>query len=222
MTNHHQVVQDPTRGANTLDILFTTHTSLVGSVIMTTLLSLIHHWTPQSTQRNPGIFNHSIKQIRNDLQDYEESFFTDTPSSNTVDQNWDLFKIQMLNSINKWVPINKLNKSNNDIPWMTREAKYMKRRKERLTLKQSELNVIIIKLVFVTSGKRTYMDYSNNLVDPEKDWHKNRSTSNHRNNTTSQIICRCIESSVLISLYPGINEPPHIQAYLGLPSPGMA
>ena len=60
-----------------------------------------------NTQNKIWIFNKEWDKIRNDLKYFEESFFKGTPSNNTVDQNWDSFKV--LNSINKWVPTKKSN-----------------------------------------------------------------------------------------------------------------
>ena len=179
MSNHHNLhhlVQDPTRCKHPRPTVHhtpessRTHDHLV--IADTSLKATINAKRP----RNIQLFNKADwDKIRNDLNTFEESFFTGIPSNNTVDQNWGSFKTTVLNAINKWVPAKK-SKSNNDLPWMTREAKHLKRRKEKTHSKAKRTKsdhdwarFRHIRKALRQHMKRAYVDYINNLVDPEKD-----------------------------------------------------
>ena len=78
--------------------------------------------------RNIQLFNKADwDKIRNDLNTFEESFFTGTPSNNTVDQNWGSFKTTVLNAINKWVPTKK-SKSKSRFPLRQKRPRFRARK----------------------------------------------------------------------------------------------
>lgn len=184
--NLHQVVRDPTRLENTLDLLFTTHPGLVGRSTTGPGISDHDHLVITDTDlkatmnakkpRNIQMFTKAKwDNIRSDIETFEESFFTSIPSNNTIDVNWESFKTVVLDSIDKWVA-SKQTRQNNDLPWMTREAKHIKRQKQRAHSKarrtKSERDWARFRHLRKTLRqlmKRSYMDYINNLVDPVKD-----------------------------------------------------
>ena len=181
-----QVVRETTRLNNTLDLLFTTHPGLISRsttgpgvsdhdqlvIVDTDLRASVNKKRP----RNIQLFSKADwNEIRADFGKFEDKFFSTLPSQRTVEENWTQFKSAVLGGIEKWVPT-KRTRVKNDLPWMTRELLHLKRRKQRAHTKAKQsrsdkdwARFRHLRKVLRQHMNTAYMDYVNNLVNPEDD-----------------------------------------------------
>ncbi|VDI37763.1 Hypothetical predicted protein [Mytilus galloprovincialis] len=136
-----QMVKEPTRGKNILDLILTNNPGLI-----------------ERTQTQPGMSDHEIvitdinikaktyrkkprnvyiykKADMNSLQNDIDQAFTDhlknkDKLTNSVEDNWIFFKDTILNSVNKHVP-QKTISGKQDVPWMNHTIKRLIRKRQR-------------------------------------------------------------------------------------------
>ena len=104
--NLEQLVHEPTRGENTLDLCFTLSPGLVNRcttgprisdhdhiVIVDTKLTARHN---KKAPRKVQMFNKTDwTQVKSDIVDLEQAFFDRNPSEETINENWFYFKDQI-------------------------------------------------------------------------------------------------------------------------------
>ncbi len=135
-----QMVLEPTRGENILDVFLTNTPGLVNRcrvgpgisdhdmIITDTLLQAIPNKKPP---REINCYKKADWEgINEDLQSFEHSFFSSNPSNRTVEENWCSFKTTIEDAAKKHIPRKTL-KHSSDVPWFTRELKQHLRRRDR-------------------------------------------------------------------------------------------
>ena len=141
--NLEQLVHEPTRGENTMDLCFTSSPGLVNRcttgpgisdhdhiVIVDTKLTARHN---KNAPRKVQMFNKTDwTQVKSDIVDLEQAFFDRNPSEETINENWFYFKDQINQIVHVTARIpTKMFRGRHDLPWLTREAKHLARQKNR-------------------------------------------------------------------------------------------
>ena len=131
-----QLIQNPTRGSNILDLLLTTQPQLLSNIQVVPGISdheaITFHLCPDiSRQDKPKhkvfLYHKSkLEAIRADMLKFQESFFQSDPYSKSVETNWIQFKATIMESITNYVP-QKTCKSSNDLPWLTHDIRKLMR-----------------------------------------------------------------------------------------------
>lgn len=115
MLNLFQVVNQPTRGANVLDLILTSAPNTVNSILYLegfsdhNLLQLLldiplaHTGSTSKMIRDYNKANYDAMNI--ELEDFFDLTFLPSFSSRSVNENWLLFKDKMLALIDKFVPL---------------------------------------------------------------------------------------------------------------------
>ena len=71
-------------------------------------------------------------QIREYMASFRDHYLHNNLSSNTVVENWNVFKNTLLESMDKHIP-KKTVKGNVDVPWMTDKVKWLIKKKDDYT-----------------------------------------------------------------------------------------
>ena len=149
--NLEQLVHEPTRGGNTLDLCFTSSLGLVNKcttgpgisdhdhiVIVDTKLTAHHN---KKEPRKVQMFNKiDWTQVKSDIVDLEQAFFDRNPSEETINENWYYFKDQINQIVTARIPT-KMVRGRHDLPWLTREAKHLARQKNRAHTKAKHTKI---------------------------------------------------------------------------------
>jgi hypothetical protein len=140
-----QSVKKPTRivdkARNILDLVLTTHSNFVEDCDVTGGISdhLMPIFTlnlkPKYNKKQPRkVFLYSKADktsLHSDMAAFQTSFFNNSPDQHTVQENWDLFKNEITNLMNKHIP-SKMTKPTQSKPWITREIRRQSKKKQRL------------------------------------------------------------------------------------------
>ena len=127
-----QFVTSPTRGNNTLYLTFSSQpiisdTSIVpGMSDHEAVLFTIHLKAKiLHTKLDHKIFlfhKGNINGVKVDMVKLTDMFMSNNSHSRTVQDNWNLFKSSLLDSVNTYVPQKSI-KSRHDLPWLNHEIK---------------------------------------------------------------------------------------------------
>ena len=111
--NLMQMVHEPTRLENTLDLVFTTHPDLI--------------------ENTYTVFVYKKADMESHKQDLEHSFNTllaSDPATKTVEENWADFKTTLISTSKKHIP-QKTIAGKKSLPWLNTRIKRLIRQKQR-------------------------------------------------------------------------------------------
>ena len=144
-----QVHNSPTRGPNTLDLVFTTNPSLVKSSVSIPGISdhdaVVTDLTtkPQVNHQKPRLCRKFGKadweKMRTDMEEAAHTLEDQDKEGADVNTLWSTFKSLLNKSIDQHIPSFKL-KSKNSLPWLTPQLKKLLKRKQRLYKKARSSN----------------------------------------------------------------------------------
>ena len=127
-----QFVTSPTRGSNTLDLTFSSQSIISDTSIVPgmsdheAVLFTIHLKAKiLHTKLNHNIFlfhKGNINGVKVDIVKLTDMFMSNNSHSRTVQDNWNLFKSSLLDSVSKHVPQKSI-KSRCDLHWLNHEIK---------------------------------------------------------------------------------------------------
>ena len=185
-----QINELPTRNDRILDLMITSHPTLVTRTTTCPpigksdhdILSVSTNITPRiSKQRSRSVPNYkkaNWEGIKQDLISSRDKFiakFESGTNMDTIEENWKQFKEAIETCIEKHIPKKKIGK-HHDVPWMTTDIKRLIRKKQRLYNKSKKSKKPSHKKAFkdirsLIRNKlhKNYWDYLNNMLDPEKD-----------------------------------------------------
>ena len=142
--NLTQVVQEPTRHNNILDLVFTTHPDLIegtyvvpGMSDQSAVICDINFKTkpPLNPPRSIYLYKHAdMGGLQEQLWNSYTSFQASDPSTKSVEKNWTQFKTILFDTIKKHIPQKTLNK-NTSTPWLNSHIK-------RLISKSSDVTML--------------------------------------------------------------------------------
>ncbi|XP_072039626.1 uncharacterized protein [Amphiura filiformis] len=142
--NLEQMVTEPTRKNNILDLFFTTNATLVEKSIVIPGMSdhdgiamLIINTSPKRNKQKPHkayLYNKAdMPGIKNELNRFSNEFCnkSHTISGNvSVEEMWSEFKSHLNTTMDKYIP-SKIMSKQNKTPWISPTIKRMQRRKQR-------------------------------------------------------------------------------------------
>ena len=134
-----QMVTEPTRKNNILDLFFTNNATLVEKSTLVPGLSdhegiamITININPKRCRQKPHkvyLYNKAdMESIRSEISDFGEDFIKDTHKD--IDPLWTEFKTKLLDTMDKHIPSKMVNKSNK-APWINSKVKRLHRRKQR-------------------------------------------------------------------------------------------
>ena len=134
-----QFVTSPTRGNYTLDLTFSSQSIISDTSIVPGMsdhedvLFKIHLKAEiLHTKLDHKIFLYhkgNINGVKADMVKLKDMLMSNNSRSRTVQDNWNLFKSSLLNSVSKQVPQKSI-KSRRDLPWLNHEISSMHHRKQ--------------------------------------------------------------------------------------------
>ncbi len=143
-----QMVHEPTRGRNTLDLILTTTPDLVSNTLVCPGISdhsavlvdvQLRAETSKKKPRRVYLYNKMNEEgMKQDLQDMVDHFLT-TADNRNADENWNDFKRSVLSIMQKHIP-QKLLKGKFDLPWLTSEIKKLLQKCKKMYTKAKKSN----------------------------------------------------------------------------------
>jgi hypothetical protein len=136
-----QLVEDPTRGSNILDLYLTNRPTFVKKVSVVPGIS-DHDAVIVDTCLRPSInkkvrrkifkyTDENLDAVKQDLLSYSVQFLDSLPDSRSVEENWNHFKSHLNKIIEKHVP-SKFTSSRYSLPWLDSSLRRLIKRKNRL------------------------------------------------------------------------------------------
>ena len=138
--NLTQIVKEPTRENNILDLIFTTNPDLVKDIQIHPGMSdheivmcemdiqiRLHQKPPRSVY---AFSKGNMNGIKSDLKEYNETFEKQTTYSQDVNKNWETFKTKLMSTVDKHIP-KKTISGKPHLPWITHKIKRLIRQKQR-------------------------------------------------------------------------------------------
>ena len=128
-----QLVTEPTRGRNILNLIFSSHPESISNTEVIPGISdheavyceLILHNKPESDNIKHPVFLYNrgnMAQFKADFSDFQAYFLSSDPYSNNVHENWEKFKQATINAIAKNIP-QTMSRAINQLPWITHNIK---------------------------------------------------------------------------------------------------
>ena len=163
-----QSVEQPTRGKNVLDLVFTTNENIITSCetvpgmsdhqAVVTNINLKAKLTKQKPRTVYLYGKGNMENIKSDIRSLSDKF-KEQPE-NSVNEMWDEFKTTLNDSINKNVPQKQLSQRKN-LPWLTKEIKRKINQKRRAYRKMKRTNLVNDKQRFEKLRKEIKCDLRN-------------------------------------------------------------
>jgi len=156
ISNNHlleQVNTLPTLQGRILDLLFTSHSSLILRHTICPpiglsdhdILSVTTHIKPVINKKAPRtVYNYKIArwdQIRDDMTSFKDTYFQSDPYAESVEHNWTNFKDTLLKSLNTNIPTKILKGNKKDLPWMSKKIKNMIHKKRNFITRPEALKM---------------------------------------------------------------------------------
>ena len=181
-----QMVKEPTRGSNILDLCFTSAPGLVEKCTTGPGISDHDHIVILDTKlhTNPNkkkpwkkhLFNKADwTQINKDITWLNEKFLNSHPERKPVEQNWNFIREDLQKTIQLRIPT-KTVRGKKDLPWLTREGKQLIRRRNRAHAKAKRSrsgrdwdHFRELRRKAQKSLRKSYHDYIGKILDPEED-----------------------------------------------------
>ena len=135
-----QMTDKPTRNDNTLDLTLTTNPDLIedldthpGMSDHCAVTYRVNVTVKRHKKPDRYVFQYrkgDLDGIKRDMGEFGAKFLSEDPFKRSVNDNWDLFKENLVNSMKKNIPQKKVS-SRWNLPWMTPEIKRLCRKKKR-------------------------------------------------------------------------------------------
>ena len=135
-----QMTDKPTSNDTTLDLNLTTNLDLIEDLDTHPGLSdhcavtyRVNVTVKRHKKPDPYVFQYrkgDLDGIKRDMGEFGAKFLSEDPFKRSVNNNWDLYKENLVNSMKKNIPQNKVS-SRWNLPWMTPEIKRLCRKKKR-------------------------------------------------------------------------------------------
>ena len=138
--NLTQIVHEPTRLENTLDLIFTTHPDLIVNTFVVPGMSehsavicdINFKLTPPKVpQRTVYVYKKAdMEGLKLDLEQSFETLLASEPSKKTVEENWVDFKTTLVSTSKKHIPQKNIN-GKRTLPWVNTRIRRLIRQKQR-------------------------------------------------------------------------------------------
>lgn len=186
-----QLISEPTRGNNILDLLLCSHPSLISNIEIASGISdhdAIHYCLELPNKPLCDALDHPIylyhkgnmEGVKSDMLDFQLQFFMSDPYLNDVENNWNNLKQAINNAIIAHIP-KKPSQSKNNLPWITPSIKRLMNHRTRLYRKAKSLQTEkawndyrIFRNKVTNCIRNAHTKYQTNLFNVnEKSNHKN-------------------------------------------------
>ena len=190
-----QMVLNPTRLNNTLDLFLTNFPNLINNVQIVPGLSDHDVVVIQSKMRTPTLKQASRKiplynkanweAIRNDLQSLEGVIRDLTSKDTNIDKLWEIFRDSILHTIDKHIP-HKTSRKRCTLPWISIQLRRQIKKRNKLYHKAKQTGsadtynkFLDLKHSIQSDLRKSYWQYINNLISPESihDGYQNQKSS---------------------------------------------
>ena len=135
-----QLTGKPTQKDNILDLTLTTNPDIISYLEIHPGMSdhcVVSYDVDLSVkrQKKPDRYVYqyrkgNIEGVKSDLEKFSDTFLSEDPNSRSVDDNWNLFKSTLKQSMDRHIPQKKIN-SRWNLPWVTSDIKSLCWRKKR-------------------------------------------------------------------------------------------
>lgn len=183
--NLSQMITFPTRGRNTLDLLFTDAPTLITSTEGAPGLSdhetiIVKHQLKATINKKesrevPLYHKANWTSMREDCQLFSEEYLSSSPRERTVASNWSLIKSTLISLTKKHIP-HKTIGSRFHLPYITQAIKRKIRQRQRVynrykkhRRKKDEKKCKSLRIEINRDLDAAYSDYINNLFESEED-----------------------------------------------------
>ena len=113
--------------------------------------------------------------IAEDIKNFEQDFFENSPEEKTVNENWEAFKNNINSTLENNIPT-KLTKDFRDLPWMNRRIKRLIRRRQRFYNRAKKTkkdkhwkDFRLTRKMIQVEMKKQYWGYIDTIINPEND-----------------------------------------------------
>ena len=173
--NPEQVVDKPTRGNKTLDLFFTTNSSLISSVEVKPAMgdhgcvevqTLVSPRLARPTKRKIFLYSKgNFHDMKRDLLEFSTVYLSNF-HERSLHENWDVLKNKLSTLMEKYI-LAKMSSGRHNLPWFTSNLKRLNRKVQRLYNVQKRLGLECDKRKFRQTRKaykqklnKVYGDYS--------------------------------------------------------------
>jgi hypothetical protein len=178
----HQLVSEPTRGQNTLDLFITNNPTLINKVMVIPGIS-DHHGVLVEGNLTPITNHQQQRQVPlykkanwDKLKEHVNHFgknLDKTDNTTSIDLLWLNFKTMLEAGIKKYIP-HKTAKKKNSIPWLTSQVKRLIKKRDQLYIRMkkasTDLNINAFKAIKTQAQKqlrRDYWSYIQDMISPQ-------------------------------------------------------
>ena len=161
-----QMVTEPTRGENTLDLIFSSHPESTSNIKVIPGISdheavycelkLTNRLESDNIEHPVFLYNRgNMTQLKTDILDFQTEFLSSDPYSNNVQENWESFKQAITNAINKNIP-QTMSRASKELPWINHNIKRQMKQRKKLYNKAKHLQT--------EEAWRDYRNIKNNIT----------------------------------------------------------
>lgn len=139
--NLFQVVKEPTRGTNILDLILTNAHETVSSILhvdgfsdhklLQITLSLPTHVLHSTVKKIRDYNRGNYEGINDELEAFYDQVFLPSFPYRSVNENWILFKNKIITLVDKYIPLISISNDNKN-PWFNKTLQSHRSRKKRL------------------------------------------------------------------------------------------
>ena len=144
-----QLVTEPTRGSNILDLIFSSHPESIANVevipgmsdhkAVYCELNLSSRAVTDDIEHPIFLYNKgNMPQLKSDLLVFQTEFLSSDPYSNTVQENWERFKQAINSTISANIP-QIMSRATRELPWINQNIKRQMRQRKKLYNKAKHL-----------------------------------------------------------------------------------
>ena len=148
--NLEQMVQQPTRQKNILDLVLSSHPDMISNVdvvpgmsdheIIVFDINLHSCILPKQITHSVYLYHKGdLDSVRQDMSSFKDFFMSLNPLHKSVENNWNSFKQALANSVSKHIPMKKC-KSQRDLPWLNHNIKSQMRKRRKLYDTAKQIN----------------------------------------------------------------------------------
>jgi len=139
--NLSQLVMEPTRSNNVLDLFLTSQPSTISDIAIIPGMSdheaitsklTIGNKRPTTAKRKVYLYHKAnLDEIKTRLQSFCDSFLSSNPNERSVEENWTLLKQCLLDTIDDLVPTKRI-KNHQNLPWVNKNIRHKIKKRKRL------------------------------------------------------------------------------------------
>ena len=138
-----QLITQPTRGSNTLDLIFCSQPDTISGIKIIPGISdheavffhldSINNYSIQKTSRHPILLYHkgNLDGLKTEMLEFQNQFMITNPYSFDVETNWQRFKLALNSAIKNNIP-QVIPKSRKHLPWLNSTIRKKMQRRKRL------------------------------------------------------------------------------------------